>query len=391
MADDIRPPASDQPRPFVGEPFRHDIFVSYSHGDFDGSDHSPLKVWSVDFVQYLEQQIRQIRHFREVRMFLDQDHRPGQGVDPTEPLTEQLSVDIEGSALLVILMTPDYLASNWCGQERDWWLEQHHPDTIGAGGRIFVCRIWPNTKELPWNKGRDHEAWPDALKDSGGDGLPGFWFHSCDNVDDATVPFRWGGVTHDLNEYVQACRELIRAITSRLREIKRRLDERRREEEDRQRLAGAGGKIIYLHAREAQATAWQEARDALRRSGYVVYPSAPEADLLGDELPDARANRAARNQRILQLEECDAILLLSTGPSVELDIDLAAIGRKDRETARERSGKLLPCAVLDTAGQTIEAADSLAIEHLDGRTTGWEMAIARWLERCASVSERVAA
>jgi hypothetical protein len=377
---------------FVGEPFKHDLFVSYSHGSIDGRGTSLLKTWSGEFVEDLERQIRQIRHFRAVRVFLDQNQRPGQGVDPTAPLTETLKDEIAASALLVILMTPDYLASRWCEQERDWWISRHMPDAIGAGGRIFVCRVLPNVEDLPWEPEHDHKPWPSALKDSAGEALPGFWFHSRDDVDDATVPFRWDGVTHDLNEYDQARRELIRVVTARLRKIKQRLNERRREKESQTGLAGPGRKIIYLHGREAHAEAWQRARDALVRSGYVIYPSVPETNLLSQELLDFRQIKAARHKRILQLGECDAILILCVAyPSDELDIDLAAIGRKDRESARDLSNKFLPCAVLDLVGKPIDKATEFAIERLDGRKLGWEMEVASWLERCARLLTAVAA
>ena len=37
----------------LGPEFRHDIFVSYSHGDVDGSGASPLKGWSQAFAREL--------------------------------------------------------------------------------------------------------------------------------------------------------------------------------------------------------------------------------------------------------------------------------------------------------------------------------------------------
>ena len=43
---------------FVGDPFRHDIFVSYSHGDVTGSGDSKLKRWSGAFARELESELR---------------------------------------------------------------------------------------------------------------------------------------------------------------------------------------------------------------------------------------------------------------------------------------------------------------------------------------------
>jgi hypothetical protein len=42
---------------FLGEPFQHDLFVSYSHGDFDGSGQSNLKTWSQAFGRELEMEL----------------------------------------------------------------------------------------------------------------------------------------------------------------------------------------------------------------------------------------------------------------------------------------------------------------------------------------------
>ena len=33
---------------FLGEPFKHDLFVSYSHGEFEGSGESNLKTLVAD-------------------------------------------------------------------------------------------------------------------------------------------------------------------------------------------------------------------------------------------------------------------------------------------------------------------------------------------------------
>jgi hypothetical protein len=375
---------------FLGEPFKHDLFVSYSHGDADGSGRSPLGEWSRDFVADLERQLRQIHLFREVSIFLDQNERPGRGVDPTEPLSQQLKEEISASALLVVLMTPHYLASTWCTQERDWWLERVARNTIGAGGHIFVCRVLPNVTIPPWKPEEDDGMWPDALKDSVGHTLTGFWFHTREDVHFDTVPFKWDGSTHDTNEYNTARRLLIRHITIRLAEIRQKLEEQRRDEDNRTKLMQPGVKMIYLHARERQRQSWQRAREALVRSGYLVYPAAPEPNLLDQPLLNLKEIREARQKRIFQLAECDAILMLCSDTGAEIEIDLPAIGRNDRESARDISGKLLPCAVLDQVGQPIEAATALAIEHLDGCHPGWELHVASWLERCGRTLEAAA-
>ena len=43
---------------YVKDPFKHDIFVSYSHGNVDGTDDSALKAWSQGFVKVLEAELK---------------------------------------------------------------------------------------------------------------------------------------------------------------------------------------------------------------------------------------------------------------------------------------------------------------------------------------------
>jgi hypothetical protein len=375
---------------FLGEPFEHDLFVSYSHGAFAGVDHLPLKKWSEALAADLEAQIRQIRLFREADVFRDVNERPGHGVDPTEPLTDQLKEHIARSALLVILMSPDYVASGWCQKEREWWWERQMSDTFGAGGRVFVCRVMPNVKRLPWSQQQDAEDWPLELKDDQGHALTGFWFHGQNDVHFSTVPYRWDGQTNDINDYSTELRRLVRFITQRLSDIRQTLEEREREAQEKQKLAGSGQKIIYLHAREKDSQAWQLVHHALRESGYVVYPTAPEPNLPSGPIPDARAIWERRQNRVLQIADCDAMLLLCSRASIELDTDLLVIGHRDRQSARDLAGKPLPCAVLDQAGGSIPAARALAIDILDGRSPGWEIQVAGWLKKCGTILEPAA-
>src|SRR5690606_28744330 len=134
---------------------RHDLFVSYSHGD-DGSGGAFLKPWSAAFTRELERELRADRRFRaSLSVFRDQNHRPSQSIDPLAPLSAQLQAQIAASALLVVLMSPDYLASRWCTDERDWWLAGQTALGLPPEERIAVVRIWPTD-----------EAWPAALTDS---------------------------------------------------------------------------------------------------------------------------------------------------------------------------------------------------------------------------------
>ena len=43
---------------FLGKPFKHDLFVSYSHGAFKGQHDSDLKRWSQKFAKDLQAGVR---------------------------------------------------------------------------------------------------------------------------------------------------------------------------------------------------------------------------------------------------------------------------------------------------------------------------------------------
>ena len=151
---------------FLTNPFRHDIFVSYSHGDVDGSGRSPLKTWSQAFVRELEAELRSHPKFGNLAIFLDQHQHRGQALDPMSPLTQQLRDEIGKTGMLVVLMGPHYLHSTWCGDEREWWLSAQNDLGLDPLGRMAIVKIWPTD-----------EPWPGALCDERGHPLVGFEFY----------------------------------------------------------------------------------------------------------------------------------------------------------------------------------------------------------------------
>src|SRR4051812_12068392 len=92
--------------------YHHDIFVSYSHGDVEGSGHSLLKTWTKQFFELLRENLA-LSLERAPSMFFDEGSHPAEAVDPLAPLNEHLTKAVEGSALLQVLMSPHYLRSTW--------------------------------------------------------------------------------------------------------------------------------------------------------------------------------------------------------------------------------------------------------------------------------------
>jgi hypothetical protein len=56
----------------VGKPFKHDLFVSYSHGDFAGKHDADLKHWSQKFAEDLRAELAGTTEFEEISV-------PGRG------------------------------------------------------------------------------------------------------------------------------------------------------------------------------------------------------------------------------------------------------------------------------------------------------------------------
>jgi hypothetical protein len=354
---------------YVGLPFAFDIFISYSHGD-DGAGAAYLQPWSAAFARELERELRADRKFRqELRIFLDQSHRPGLGIDPLAPLTEQLREQIGASALLLILMSPDYLASRWCADEREWWSARQSELGLAPEERIAVVKIWPTD-----------DPWPPALNDSRGFPLPGFQFYA--QADGPPRPLGWAEEPGPFGtEFRKALLNIVGRLYPKLEALKTRLDDLRRAETEAAKLAQAGGQSLYLHGRSDQAQAWERAALDLTDSGFVVVPGEPDP-----VENDAQKLHAIRERRVEALSACDALLLLGTGDTRALDADLVVVGKHDRQSARARSKHLLPCGLLDTVGGPIATpvrratARIVQADWIDGTRTPWSPTIQQWLQ-----------
>ena len=96
--------------------FKNDIFVSYCHDDdysFGGKSG-----WVSDFHEGLERRLKQILGSRKTSVFLDKERLSGEAV-----LDETIRAELE-TAVLLAVVSPLYLSSPYCRDEREWFLEQ---------------------------------------------------------------------------------------------------------------------------------------------------------------------------------------------------------------------------------------------------------------------------
>jgi TIR domain len=129
-------------RAFLAE-YKHDIFVSYAHEDELGN-------WTVTLHEDLRRALNLILYSKlkgtSVDVWIDEILRNNL------PLTDQLKSLVEGSALLLVIMSPYYLASSWCGREVEWFSSAAR-SRIAPHQRIFVVHAMPT----------DRASWPGPL------------------------------------------------------------------------------------------------------------------------------------------------------------------------------------------------------------------------------------
>src|SRR5215470_12207275 len=116
--------------------FKHDIFVSYAHVD-DQAWPGTSQRWVTTLVEGLKLALAQ-KLGRPDSFSLWMDYKlPGH-----KPLTPEIFENLEQSATLLIVLSPGYVASHWCKDEKNTFLEtvKHLPDNQA---RVFVIKHSP--------------------------------------------------------------------------------------------------------------------------------------------------------------------------------------------------------------------------------------------------------
>jgi hypothetical protein len=360
---------------FVGSPFRHDIFISYSHGDGRGDGQALLKQWSQGFARELELELQAFPDLgAQIRVFLDQSFRPGQGLDPMAQLSDNLKDEVAASGILALIMSPQYLGSQWCKQEREWWIEAQKAHAIAHGKRIAIARIWP-TGDMPW---------PPDLTDDAGHQTMGHIFYDRAKADVRPQPFSWPTVDSNPGPFRDALLDFVGRIRIRLLELKRELERRHEREAERRRLSAPAGQVLYLYGRSSHARYWERVNRELENDGYTVFPNEPEA-----VEEDPRKIRETQAERVRIMSASDAVLVLGTDDSKALTADLMVIGRLDRHQAVAQSSRSLPCGVVDAVGVVRQnpawarKAKTLGVDWFDASVSPWTPQLQAWLNGAA--------
>ena len=88
--------------------YDHDVFVSYAHLDNQGES-----AWVTTLVRHLETEVRQRLGATDLRVWIDRE------LDGNRPLTPEIMQAIRRSATILLIVSPSYIASEWCARERN--------------------------------------------------------------------------------------------------------------------------------------------------------------------------------------------------------------------------------------------------------------------------------
>lgn len=271
---------------------KHDIFVSYGHGapcvSLDGAGSDRVSRWSQRFVSDLTAEIL-------VRLGAKDPSSIDIWMDPLlpghHPLTETLRLDAQGSAMLLVIMSPYFLASPWCAHELQWFAASASP----AGDRkdsIFVVRAFTT----------DPAAWPEALRDSAGAVPKGYAFHPPSlNPDDVATPYGWPCPDERDKDYHEALGLLARDIARHLKSIA--APGQRRSAADTPAVAGRGPrKSVFVGVIHDTIDEAATLRQRLAEAGMEVLPPPSE-----EPVDEASLRQAAETY----LNRSDALLLIA--------------------------------------------------------------------------------
>jgi hypothetical protein len=335
--------------------FEYDVFVSYSHGDPNSAGDSPLKRWTGALIRELKAEVLSVdTEFDQLNVWLDAH------IDPTSSLTDELRGKVKSSGILMIIMSPRYLASSWCKDELEWFREQIR-NRSNDQGRVFVVRALATNES----------DWPDFLRDERGNSLVGFRFH--DPFD--KMPYGWREIRENSEDYVRQLWTLQTALTKRLRELRKRQETRAAEQSTAASTPANGTRRVYLHAHAEQGTARNEVQRQLTEFGITPLSAAINA---GNALADWTRET---NARFETAKRCDALALIRSDDNEGFIGDLLDVGVDERERIQSARGKPLPCAVLDQSGVPLPIdVSAYGIQRFDLGRENWRSEFRTWLD-----------
>lgn len=266
----------------------HDVFVSYAHDD----NEVPLGTTSlVGWVTTLARNLNIGPGVYKKNLFIDDRLKPG------DAFSDELMRKVEGSRVLVVLLSQNYIDSKWCGVELDRFIRTHSNDP-DAPPDVFIVELTPfeSLDRVPSNiqnvrKGLIHAK---------------FW----QLPQDAASPILAGYPTPEASgceqQYWLELNELRTAIDTRLRRLDAaRLGNATAPVTSAQAASGPSherlGTVLLADVTEDLESRRAAVKAALEPEGVVVVPAGDYVGLTPRELDIAIAQDLDRSEVFIQL------------------------------------------------------------------------------------------
>jgi hypothetical protein len=230
--------------------FTHDVFVSYAHADnlpVGDDTEGWIAKFHRSFLAYLRRLIRDesLSVFRDPKL---------NGNDMFENVLEQ---SFRGSAVLITVLTPNYIESEWCIRELRGFAEAASSPATASKSRLF--------KVQPW--GLERERHPRELA-----GMLGYQFYSLDPTTGDEESFRRTSEQDPDQRYWSVLNHLARDVGELLKALKAARDSG---EPDAAASVGppADAPAVYLaDVTDDLLDAREQIRRSLAQAGLRVLP-----------------------------------------------------------------------------------------------------------------------
>ena len=113
--------------------FQNDVFISYCHDD-NVSAIEDQRGWISDFGERLKVRLKQLLG-APVAVWRDEKRLGGD-----HAMDDEIQAQIKATAVFLTVVTPLYLNSRYCTQEREWFLRSVG-DKLRVGSRMRGIRI----------------------------------------------------------------------------------------------------------------------------------------------------------------------------------------------------------------------------------------------------------
>ncbi|WP_045225178.1 TIR domain-containing protein [Methyloterricola oryzae] len=268
----------------------HDVFISYAHDDNGIPRGASLPL---GWVTLLAENLNVGPGVRRKDIFIDHRLQPG------DAFAGDLVAKVEGSAVLVVLLSQNYVDSVWCGKELEHFVRSHANDPQRPAD-VFVVELHP-FEEL--------ERVPEIIQQLRGQLIHAkFWFQPTDSPSPflAGYPSPLDGGEAGKDHYWRELNKLRVAVDSRLRSLRAQppiapasqpLPAEVRPEADK----SAWSSVLLADVTDDLESQRNAMRAALEAEGIAVLPEGDYVGLSPEEFEQNFTADLAKSERFVQL------------------------------------------------------------------------------------------